>query len=241
MNPQSFNRYMYTNGNPLGYTDPSGLAGAGVLTGVGGAPCKAFGADLSIGGTGLSFNPCNPVGSAISNGVTLAAAYAVSLSTGDSIASLIGETGTVKGSWIGPSGVVAQIGAVVGAAITISCSIDSNSDLCGQTGWTGALIGGDAGKVVQDSIAVAEAIACVTVPGAGCLADAIYTVANDLFSVFWDLFGPAHFTGSLLPRPSDLGGLGTAPTGIPNQNLTVQQLLGSSPTVMVPSPGMVHP
>ena len=136
---------------------------------------------------------------------------------------------------------ISQIGAVVGAAITIGCSIDSNSSMCGQTGWTGALVGGDAGKVIGDSIAVAEAVACVTVPGAGCLADAIYTVANDLFSVFWDLFGPPQFTGSLLPRPSDLGGLGTSPIGIPNQNLSVQQLLGGSSTSTVPSPVMVHP
>jgi RHS repeat-associated protein len=40
MNPQSFNRYMYVNGNPLENVDPSGLAGAGVLTGVGGGAAK---------------------------------------------------------------------------------------------------------------------------------------------------------------------------------------------------------
>ncbi len=43
MNPKSFNRYMYVNGNPLDTTDPTGHDGAGILTGVGGAPCKAFG------------------------------------------------------------------------------------------------------------------------------------------------------------------------------------------------------
>jgi hypothetical protein len=31
---------MYTNGNPLNYVDPSELAGAGVLTGIGGHACK---------------------------------------------------------------------------------------------------------------------------------------------------------------------------------------------------------
>ena len=223
--------------NPLGSTYPSGLAGAGVFTGIGGGACKWDGYQgIPIYG-GLYLNPCNPLGSAVADGVILASAYAYTLSNGGTIAGLVG----LNGSWTGAGQMISQIGAVVGAAITIGCSIDSNSSMCGQTGWTGALVGGDAGKVIGDSIAVAEAVACVTVPGAGCLADAIYTVANDLFSVFWDLFGPPQFTGSLLPRPSDLGGLGTAPIGIPNQNLTVQQLLGSSSTSAVPSPGMVHP
>jgi len=238
MNPQSFNRYMYVNGNPLGNIDPSGLAGAGVFTGIGGSVCKLDNGfkGIPVGGT-LTINPCNPVGSAIADGVILASAYAMSVQTGQSITSLIGK----GGSWAGAGQMISQIGAVVGAAITIGCSIDSSSSMCGQTGWTGALIGGDAGKVVGDSIAVAEAVACVVAPGPGCLADAIYTIANDLFSVFWDLFGPPQFTGSLLPRPSDLGGLGTAPIGIPNQNLTVQQLLGSQARSAVPSPGMIHP
>ena len=39
-NPQSFNRYMYVNGNPLGNVDPSGEAGAGLFTGIGGSVCK---------------------------------------------------------------------------------------------------------------------------------------------------------------------------------------------------------
>ncbi len=244
-NPQSFNRYMYVNGNPLGYTDPSGLAGAGILTGVGGAPCKAFGAPTIPVGFGLGLNPCNPVGSLIADGAALGAAAIDAWQTGVSISSILS---TSPESWsTSPAGfangygsVLSGIAASVGAAITIGCSIDSNSDLCGQTGWTGALIGGDGGKVVGDSIAVAGAVACFAGPEA-CLGYGIYTIANGLFSVFWDLFGPPQFTGSLLPRPSDLGGLGTAPTGIPNQNLSVSQLLGSQSTSPVLSPGIAQP
>ena len=238
MNPQSFNRYMYVNGNPLGFVDPSGEAGAGVFTGIGGSACKIFKGfnGIPVYG-GVNINPCNPVGSAIADGVIFASAYVVSVQTGQGIASLIGANGT----WTSAGQMIAQIGAVVGAAITIGCSIDSNSTMCGQTGWTGALIGGDGGKAVGDAIAVAEAVACVAAPGAGCLADAIYTIANDVFSVIWDLFGPPQFAGSLLPRPSDLGGLGTSPIGIPNQNLTVKDLLGSQSTSAVPSPGLIHP
>lgn len=243
-NPQSFNRYAYVNGNPLGYTDPTGLAGAGILTGVGGAPCKALGgSQINIPiGLGLTLNPCNPAGSAISDAVTLVAAYVDASQTGTDISSIISgwKTSSNPNAVQAYDSTFAGIAASVGAAITIACSIDSNSDLCGQTGWTGALIGGDAGKVVGDSIAVGGAIACFAGPQA-CLGYAIYTIANDLFSVFWDLFGPPQFTGSLLPRPSDLGGLGTAPIGIPNQNLTVQQLLGSQSRSAVPSPGMIHP
>jgi RHS repeat-associated protein len=245
MNPQSFNRYMYVNGNPLGYTDPSGLAGAGILTGVGGAPCKAFGitkltSELNF--DGLSLNPCNPIGSAIADGVILGAAAIDAWQTGASISSILSTSSdswssTPAGFTNGYGSVIGGIAASVGAAITIGCSIDSNSDLCGQTGWTGALIGGDAGKVVGDSIAVAGAIACFAGPEA-CLGYGIYTIANDLFSVFWDLFGPAQFTGSLLPRPSDLGGLGTAPIGIPNQNLSIIGILGQPSRSSVPTPGM---
>ncbi len=244
MNPQSLNRYSYVNGNPLTFTDPSGLAGAGILTGIGGAPCKVFGGskiNVPIG-FDLSLNPCNPVGSAITDAITLAAAYVDASRTGSSIGGIIaGWKASAKPNIAnGYDSTFSGIAASVGAAITIACSIHSDSDLCGQTSWTSALIGGDAGKVVGDSIAVAGAIACFSGPQA-CLGYAIYTIANDLFSLFWDLFGPPHFKGSLLPRPSDLGGLGTAPIGIPNQNLTAQQLLGSQSTNLIPSPGMVHP
>ena len=80
MNPQSFNRYMYVNGNPLGFTDPSGLAGVGILTGVGGGACKIFKGVKGIPiGDGLDINPCDPVESAISLGI---AAYAASFQAG---------------------------------------------------------------------------------------------------------------------------------------------------------------
>jgi len=168
----------------------------------------------------------------MADAVAVAAAYAVSYQTGNSIADTLS-------SWKGSE--LSGIFAAVGAAITIGCSIDSSSLMCGQTGWTSALIGGNAGKVVGDSFAVAGAIACIAVPGAGCLADAIYTIANDLFSVFWDLFGsgPA-FKGSLLPRP-----------GVPNQSDILHTLgvpinganrdmqLHQKPQPQVPSPGMI--
>ncbi len=249
--PQSFNRYMYVNGNPLGFTDPSGLAGAGVLTGVGGAPCKAFGINQSVSSVfsydGLSLSPCNPVGSAIADAVVLSASAIDAWQTGTSLsdvllgnpeANTVGWTASQSGNGYGS--IASGITASVGAAITIACSIDSNADMCGQSGWTSDLIGGDAGKVVGDSIAVGGAIACFAGPQA-CLGYAIYQIANDLFSVFWGLFGPAQFTGSLLPRPSDLGGLGTAPIGIPNHNLMVRQILGNKSSSPVPSPGVAHP
>ena len=68
-----------------------------------------------------------------------------------------------------------------------------------------------------------------------------HTVANDLFSVFWDMFGEPQFTGSLLPRPADLSGLGTSKIGIPNQNLSIKDILGQSSRGAVSSPGMKLP
>ncbi|MGC9200270.1 MAG: RHS repeat domain-containing protein, partial [Acidobacteriaceae bacterium] len=237
MNPQSFNRYMYVNGNPLGFTDPSGLT-FGILNGVGGGICKAdswqWNGTVPIGNGALGINPCNPVGSLIADGVVAAVVYAEYADGAITAASYGNALLSFKGSdtYMGTV-------AAVGAAITVFCSIDHNNALCGPTGGISYLIGGDVGKVVNDSLSVGGAVACLAVPGGwGCLGDAIYQAINGLLTA---LFGPPQFTGSLLPRPSDLGGLGTAPIGIPNQNLTVQQLLGSQSRSAVPSPGMVHP
>ncbi len=229
-NPQSFNRYMYTNGNPLAYTDPSGLA-LGILNSAGGSICKAFGGMVDIGfGNILQFNPCSPIGSAAAIGIDL---YIASFTAG-SAGSYLSALTALKSA-----NVLSSIAVGVGTAITIACSIDSDPTLCGPSGWTSAAFTGKnqwVGKGVNDLFALAGAIACVSGPE-GCLGYAIYSVANDLFSVFWDLFGPPQFTGSLLPRPTALGGLGTAPIGIPNQNLTVKELLSDQSTKTLPTPG----
>lgn len=75
-NPQSLNRYSYVNNNPLGFVDPTGEAGAGILTGVGGGACKIVQGFKGVPiGDGLYINPCNPIGTAIALGI---AAYSAS-------------------------------------------------------------------------------------------------------------------------------------------------------------------
>ena len=68
-----------------------------------------------------------------------------------------------------------------------------------------------------------------------------YIAANDLFSFFWDMFSGPQFTGSLVPRPADLSGLGTSSIGIPNQNLSIQGIMGHSQRGVLQSPGLQLP
>lgn len=155
------------------------------------------------------------------------------ISTEYAIASALGSSCGQSAS----AGCTAAFSAEIQAAITIGCSIDYNKSACGspQLAW---LIPGAAGKAAGDLIAL-EGVACSVNPGGPvCLGVAIYQLANQIYSFLYSLFGwgPPQFDGSLLPRPGDLGGLGTAPIGIPNQNLTVEQLLGLPTKSLVPSP-----
>ena len=250
MNPQSLNRYMYVNGNPLGFVDPSGQAGAGVLTGVGGNICTGLGGYFFGAGTIAGINPCSPVSSIVAIGIVNIAQDL----------SLYGSAGITIGDWsigsgaLGTSLTAGEVVPVIGAAFTIGCSFSSNSDLCGQSGWTSAVFTGDnkwAGTAINDGIAltgmvsgieVASAASAEGISSASYLASCIagpsnpvcdvaialiaYTALNDLFSIFWNLFGGGpQFSGSLLPRPSDLGGLGTSPIGIPNQNMSLANIV----------------
>ena len=233
--PQSFNRYMYVNGNPLGFTDPSGEAD-GILNGVGGSPCKAFGGTIPIqpsdGTSNVVFNPCDPVASGIAVGIIALYSEYLAQTTGETFGQAFGSIS--KGS-------SADVGAVISAAFTVACSIDYNAAACGPKGWASDVIGGTAGKVVGDSFAVAGATACLMLGPDACIGYAIYTIANDAFAAIWDALGlgTPQFTGSLLPRPTDLGGLGTAPIGIPNQNLNIKSILGQQPRSLVPTPGRI--
>ena len=231
MNPQSFNRYSYVENHPLTFTDPSGLAN-GWLTGIGGSICNNL--NGTIGNSSFNnliiptpignINPCDPAASLIA----------------------IGIQGTFNGIW-GTAIQAGEIAPFVAAAITVACSIDNFNDAAcgGSSGWASVAFGNGsvASKVVGDTNAVIGAALCATggPTSPGCIGYAIYTIANDLFSVFWDLFGPPQFTGSLLPRPSDLGGLGTSPIGIPNQNLGIKGILGQPSRGTVQSPGMNIP
>ena len=96
MNPQSFNRYMYVNGNPLGYVDPSGLAG-GVLNYLGTA-CGSHGFKLA------SSFVCGPIG--------LATNIACDFTSNQEACGFPGLTSFIPGpKWIGQS-ISASISAV---------------------------------------------------------------------------------------------------------------------------------
>lgn len=235
MNPQSFNRYMYVNGNPLGDVDPSGLAG-GLLGGIGNGACgkKLLDLQIPVGSGGYFINPCNPIMSGVAIGV---AAAIKEFGWGGTASNAALETGAA---------------AVLAAGLTIGCSINNDRTLCGPPGWASIFIGGDAGKAVDDSLAAVGATAgiwCLATVGANSLACgvalgyAIYAIANDVFAAIWAALGldPPQFTGSLLPRPTDLGGLGTAPIGIPNQNLSLKGVMGHPAHSLIPSPGVQAP
>ena len=224
-NPQSFNRYAYVNGNPLAYTDPTGLAGAGVLTGVGGSACGAWRMD--------SMNPCSPLVSTVSLGIDQIFGLQKLSFAADSVTPIL------------------SFGITFGCGF--ASSSDAKSSFCGQSGWT-ALFSKDhpdlatgindsiATVSLVDGLAVASAASTAGISSAAylgsCFAGTItnpvcdvaialvaYTALNDIFSIFWDAFGGgAQFTGSLLPRPQAFGGLGTSPIGIPNQNLSLRDL-----------------
>ncbi len=72
-----------------------------------------------------------------------------------------------------------------------------------------------------------------------CSSYTVYVIVSELLSSFWDLFGPPQFHGSLLPRLSDLGGLGKSTIGIPNQNLNANDLLGHQSHSPIPTPGAI--
>jgi RHS repeat-associated protein len=200
-NPQSLNRYAYVSGNPLGFVDPSGLAGAGILTGIGGSACFGFAITPSL----PIINPCNPVTSAIS----LYAASFVESSFGD----IVKEAGAIA--------------PYVGFGFTFGCSFVKDSDLCGQSGWTSLVFTGNnkwIGTVVNDAVAGTSLVDSILMKVEGttlkaCVAGgftdpvcdigivlAIYTVANDIISLILDILAP-KFHGSLSPRP-----------GIPSQS-----------------------
>ena len=111
--------------------------------------------------------------------------------------------------------------------------------MCGPSGWTTIAFGKDSnvGKGVNDAIALTGAILCADPATAdACFGYAIYSAANAAFSWMWSAFSGPQFTGSLLPRPSALDGLGSSATGIPNKNLSLQQILGQASTGMIPTP-----
>ena len=246
--PQSLDRYAYVDGNPLANVDPSGLA-FGVLNGAGGSACKIArgynGISLGSKSFGLYFNPCNPVGSAITLGIDVAATYIYaeleSKSMSDAFSGLSG---------VGQSGAehyFSDISAVVGFGISVYCSVESDPTMCGPSGWT-TLLGSEnkgVGQAANIMIAYVGMSLCLAGPESpGCIGYAIYTIANDLFSLLWDWLGPKPFHGSLQPRPSvpnstDL--LGTIGVPINGSNLNRQGRHPQSIALPSPTPILLRP
>jgi RHS repeat-associated protein len=243
--PQSLNRYGYVDDNPLVNVDPSGLA-FGVLNGAGGSACgiagETFGFTLFYG---LKLNPCNPVGSFIGIGVTVA--IAGELANGGSIADALYklEGRDSNGNPIfGAPNYFKDISAVVGFGISVYCSVESDPTMCGPSGWT-TLLGSEnkgVGQAANILIAYVGMSACLAGPE-GCIGYAIYTIANDLFSLLWDWLGPRQFHGSLQPRPSvpnqaDI--LNTLGVPINGSNLGRQAHRQSRNSVPSPAPIILH-
>jgi hypothetical protein len=235
MNPQSFNRYSYVNGNPLGYVDPSGL---NIVSDA----CNMLPFFFLSNNGGFS-NDVNNATKLVGYSNQIAKQSCAGTLTG--FAEFVGKEfiSNVLANQFSSGGNYATAGAYfadIQAAIAIGCSIDYNKTACGapQLAWLIPGAGGDVGKAVGDLFAIGAA-ACT----AGALSDpvcdvvAVYMLANGVYDFFYNLFGwgGPQFTGSLLPRPSDLGGLGTSPIGIPNNNLRTSEILGSS-RAAIPNP-----
>ncbi|MHB1702015.1 MAG: RHS repeat domain-containing protein [Acidobacteriaceae bacterium] len=226
LDPQSMNRYSYVQNHPLTFTDPSGQAGGGVLTGVGGSACGSWRMD--------SMNPCSPLVSIISLGIDKILGFQQLSFAAGSVAPIL------------------SFGITFGCGF--ESSSDTKSSFCGQSGWTAlfskdhpdlatGINDGIAAVGLADGLAIASAASTAGVPYAAYLAScfagpeniacdvavalAVYTALNDIVSLFCDLLScdsSPQFKGSLQPRPADLGGLGTSPIGIPNQNLSLRDL-----------------
>ncbi|MHB1939134.1 MAG: RHS repeat domain-containing protein [Acidobacteriaceae bacterium] len=224
-NPQSFNRYMYVNGNPLGYVDPSGLSVASTL-------CSALPAFfLSPKDFASDISKLVGYSSQVSKGSCTGTLESFGLFVGKQLASFALVASFPLSSTDATYTQAEKYFSVVQADVTIGCSIDYNSTVCGapQLAWLIPGAGGDIGKAAGDVAAVGYAICAVGgFSNAASDAFALYEIANSVYGFLYNLFGwgPAQFTGSLLPRPTALGGLGTSPIGIPNQNLNLKQLLG---------------
>ena len=227
--PQS--RYMYVNGNPMGDVDPSGEAGAGILTGIGGNLCLGY----SFSG----INPCSPLISAFAT-----TEFVPYLSFVTTFACGFASSSDAKSTFCGQSGLTGlfskdhpDLAMGINDAVALTQLVDSLAiaHLAGIASTASIAAGG--GSISSG----AYLWSCVsgTISNPACdvaIALIVYATINDILSVIEDFFGSPRFTGSLLPRPSALGGLGTAPIRIPNQNLSVPRLLGQASRSVVPSP-----
>ncbi|MHB1702013.1 MAG: RHS repeat domain-containing protein [Acidobacteriaceae bacterium] len=230
LDPQSMNRYSYVQNHPLVFTDPSGLS---------------IGSDICAILPTFFMNSSDLLSLA---NLTKFSGYSRQLEKG-SCASTLEAFGIFAAKQLVAWGLersftdnsaltgiqqykmVEKYFAVIQAGVAIGCSIDYNSTVCGppQLAWLIPGGGGDVGLAVGDLFAVGAAACAVgNIVDPVCDAIALYELANSIYGFLYDLFGwgPPQFKGSLLPRPGDLGGLGTSPIGIPNQNLKLKDIAG---------------